>query len=50
MITKKELAIRLCSVESDLEFALMNLHDLEKRVKKLEKPEKKTVKKAKKNV
>lgn len=47
MISKKELAVRVCELESDIEFIYEQLGDLEKRVKKLESPAKKTVKKGK---
>ena len=36
MISKKELMTRLCSVETNLEFAMEEIDKLEKRVKKLE--------------
>ena len=48
MISKKELAIRLCEVESDIEFIYNQLAELEKRLKKVEKPAK-AVKKVKKD-
>lgn len=46
MITKKELMVRICELESDIEFVYKQLGDLDKRVKKLEpKKEKKSASK-----
>lgn len=49
MISKKELAIRLCEAESDIEFIYNQLAELEKRLKKVEKPVK-PARKVKKDV
>ena len=35
MITKKELSLRICDLEDNLEYVLQHLDDLEKKIKKL---------------
>ncbi|MBO7716696.1 MAG: hypothetical protein J6S85_24230 [Methanobrevibacter sp.] len=35
MITKKELSLRICDLENNLEYVLQHLDDLERKVKKL---------------
>lgn len=35
MVTKKELALRVCDLEDNLEYVLQHLDDIEKKVKKL---------------
>ena len=44
MISKKELMLRLCDVESDIEFLYEHIDKLEKKVKKFDKPIKPTKK------
>lgn len=36
MISKRELSIRLCEVETDIDFMMQEMDKLEKRIKKLE--------------
>lgn len=47
MITKNELAIRICQLESDVDFLHESIVELEKKIKQLE-PKKAKVKKVKK--
>ena len=49
MISKRELATRLCIVEGDLDLALEMIDKLEKRVKKLEPKKVRKVKKSEVN-
>lgn len=45
MITKKELSLRICDLEDNVEYVLQHIEELEKNVKKLGKVKKSEVKK-----
>lgn len=45
MISKKDLEIRICHLEADIDFAMEEIDKLEKRIKKLEPKKERNAKK-----